>query len=217
MEKRKNTGLIILIVILSLLVIILGGVIIYDKVLTTNLNIEPENKVDNNEETNVNYNISVEDSVNYIDSYYKKFSVKLPKIIGETDKINEINTKILNDILPRTYDYPICYTENPDYCVDKGTSVDYKYIIKDDILIIYIYASVPEGGHAVPASGDGLIHKNYFYDIKNDSLLTLSEAAEKLNITDLDGANSYDDLIDNCSWMRIEDDELSIYYNAGCI
>ena len=47
--EKKNTGLIVLVVILSLLVVGLGGFIIYDKVLS-------DNEIENNDNNNVNNN-----------------------------------------------------------------------------------------------------------------------------------------------------------------
>lgn len=213
--EKKNTGLVVLVVVLALLVVGLGGFIIYDKALSK------DNKItenDNNKNENINdNNISVENSVDYVDEYYKLFNVKLPKIVGNTKKIDELNNKILNDILPRTYSHSICHAMMEDNCMNKGSSVDYKYLIKDNIVIIYIYSFVPDGGTSVPASGGGLFFYNYFYDIENDNILNISEAAEKLGIKDLDGANTYDDLINGCSSIIIENDNLVVDYNEGCV
>ena len=59
--EKKNTGLIVLVIILSLLVVGLGGFIVYDKVLSNNevenndnneINNDENNQVDNNDDIN---------------------------------------------------------------------------------------------------------------------------------------------------------------------
>ena len=49
--EKKNTGLIVLVIILSLLVVGLGGFIVYDKVLSNN-------EVENNDNTDLNDDIN---------------------------------------------------------------------------------------------------------------------------------------------------------------
>ena len=172
-----------------------------------------DNSTNNIEERN----IEVITAVNYVDEYYKKFYIKLPKITGNSETIVKLNNKILNEILPKTYSNPICHAEMEDGCMDKGSSVDYKYLIKDNIVIIYIYSYVPTGGKLAPQSGNGLLNYNYFYDITNDKMLSLAEATDRLKIKDLDGASSSKDLLDECSWMIVENNDVKINYNEGCV
>ena len=85
--------------------------------------------------------------------------------------------------------------------MDKGSSVDYEYLIKENIVIIYINSFVPEGVHSAPAAGSGQFSANYFYDITNDRILTLDEGTDKLNIKDS---------IHWCSSMIIENNQIFV-------
>lgn len=170
-----------------------------------------------------NSTISVEDAVNYKDGYYNLFNIRLPRIIGNTNTVSELNKKILNNVLRRTYqDFAMhALTKDEKLTVfDKGAIYDYKYIIKDDILIIYVYSYKPEGSsNYFPASGNGTNEFNFYYDIINDKELSTSQVAKKLNIslnsitkyTD-EKVNSYEELDDsNYNFiMRIEQNEIKL-------
>ncbi len=181
--------------------------------ISENSNAENINKVDVNISS---INLSVEDAVNYTDAYYHIFKVRLPKVVGNTNTIKELNQKILNEVLPITYCDVASHTILSE-SLDKGSIYDYKYIIKDDILVINIYSSVPEGGSLIPTSGGGLYSFSYFYDIANDKILTLSELASKLalsleGLTTLEGAsiNSYDELEKNHYVITIIGNDLKL-------
>lgn len=126
--------------------------------------------------------ISVIDAVNYSDEYYKNFKVQLPKIVGNSSEISKLNDKILNEILPQTYSAPIIHGITNEEQMSKGSEVKYKYLIEKNILIIYIYEEVPNGGSAILASNSGLFDNTYYYDIENDKISTISEVAEKLEL-----------------------------------
>ena len=96
---------------------------------------------------------------------------------------------------------------------------DYKNIIKNNILVIYIYSSIPEGGSGSPQSGGGLQEFSYYYDIVNDKILKLLEAASKLSLnlnvlTTLDGTsiNSYDELENNHYMITIDNNDLELKF-----
>lgn len=173
----------------------------------------------NEENLNVStINLTVDDAVNYTDAYYHLFKVRLPKVVGNTNTIKELNQKILNEVLPITYRDVVSHAILSE-SLDKGSAYDYKYIIKDNILVIDIYSSVPEGGSIVPASGGGLQEFSYYYDVVNDKILTLSEAASKLSlsldgITTLDGSpiNSYDELEKNHYMITIINNDLKLEF-----
>ena len=226
METKKNKSFGGILAVFVILTLLLGGYIIYDKIMT-----KPENNVvehnnsnetakeNQNSQTPVSSNtISVLDAVNYTDSYYKLFKVKLPKIVGTNSQIiSKLNDTILNEVLPRTYGHAVCHAVMGNDCMNKGSTVDYNYIIKNNIVAIYIYSSVPDGAKAMPASGGGLFHYNYFYDITNDKTLSLGEAAEKMNITDIGGASTYNDLNNVCSSMIIKGNTIIVdYMEGGC-
>ncbi len=187
----------ILLAVFAILTFILSGYTIYDKILKT------ENEA-----------ISIADAVNYTDGYYNIFNVKLPKIVGKNSKnISKLNDTILNEVLPSTYGHVACHAILDNECMNEGSTVDYRYIIKNNVVAIYVYSSVPNGAKAVPATGDGLFKYNYFYDIKNDKILTFDEAAIKMGIT-----LNYDRDIENaCHYMTINKDMETVeVINFGC-
>ena len=187
----------ILLAVFAILTFILSGYTIYDKILKT------ENEA-----------ISIADAVNYTDGYYNIFNVKLPKIVGKNSKnISKLNDTILNEVLPSTYGHVACHTILDNECMNEGSTVDYRYIIKNNVVAIYVYSSAPNGAKAVPATGDGLFKYNYFYDIKNDKILTFDEAAIKMGIT-----LNYDRDIENaCHYMTINKDMETVeVINFGC-
>lgn len=201
--ENKNTGYIVVIIILSLLVLGLGGFIVYDKVISndepkiTNNDVKENEEKDTNEVAD-NKEIKIETAVDYVDDHYKEFYVKLPKVVGKGEKIDEFNKKILNEMLPKTISNPVCRAALNGECMDKGATMNYKYLTKDNILIIYVYTEIPEDGMAAPQSGSGLYSGSFFYDIENDKILTADEIAKKFNLVIHDDeGNSYMIIIEN--------------------
>lgn len=183
---------------------------------------EKDNDKNNDNELNEikSNDISVVDALDYSDGYYQLFKVKLPKIVGNTETIEKLNFKMLNEILPLTYCDVVTYSDTRDteeVSMDKGSIYNYRYAIENDILIIYIYSSVPEGGSVMPASWSGLNSKGYYYDISNDEILTIGEAASKLEL-DLDGLEtidhnsitSYDELEEAGYYISIYNNKLEL-------
>ena len=155
-------------------------------------------------DTNVG-SITVEDAVNYTDSYYSMFKVKLPKVTGNTKAIQELNQKILNEVLPRTYSEVISHAMIPE-TLDKGSTYDYQYLIKNDILLIYIKCSAPAGS----TLSNSLPDFAYYYDIANDKILTISEAASKTGL--ISAENTPEDL--NRYIIIIENNELKLQFEV---
>ena len=183
-------------------------------------NVDETSKTDEKEQKE-SKEISVVDAVNYTDGYYDLFKVKLPRIVGNTETIEKLNSKILNEVLPLTYDDVVCHatTENEQtIAMSKGSIHDYTYIIKDNILIIYIYSTVPEGGTKIETTEDGLIQHSYYYDITNDKILSIDEVANKLKLS-LEGLKtpegksikSYSELEKNGYIVRIKDNNIELY------
>ena len=136
---------------------------------------------------NESKDISVADAVNHEYSTNDvTFKVKLPKIVGKSTAIDELNKEILNKWIPGTYSAIDARKENKAY-FSKGLITTYRYIIKNNILVIYVYDDVPEGGSGIPATNNGIESNIYCYDIENDKVLTIEETAKKLNLN----ANEY--------------------------
>ncbi len=178
--------------------------------------------VNNDEESSEieSNDISVVDALNYSDGYYQLFKVKLPRIVGNTDTIEKLNLKILNEVLPSTYADVACHAITEDtenVSMDKGSIYNYTYAIKNNILIIYVYSTVPEGGSTIPATGGGLIRHTYYYDINYDEILTIGDVASKLKLS-LDGLTtiegdsitSYNELERNGYIITINNNELKL-------
>ena len=140
---------------------------------------------ENNSNVTISNDISVVDAVNYS---YKLFNVKLPRIIGNTDTIEELNTKMLNEALPRTY-VDVASNGMEPKSFEKGETTEYKYIIENNILVIYIYTVIPDGSLIMGGSGAPGVDCAYYYDIDNDKILSVGEAAEALEMK-LDGLTS---------------------------
>ena len=99
--KKKNAGLIVLVIILSIFVLALSGYIVYDKVLSdkeiksknTNEDIDLNNNQNNNSNNNTNQ-IDNNDFVNFMYTYY--------------EKDNNYDTSLINklqEVAIETYDY----------------------------------------------------------------------------------------------------------------
>lgn len=185
------------------------------EIKSEDINDEKFNKIESKD-------VSVVDALNYSDGYYKLFKVKLPRIVGNTDTIEKLNLKILNEVLPLTYADVASHAMTADtenISMDKGSIYDYTYVIKNNILIIYIYSTVPEGGSTIPATEAGLNRNTYYYDIINDEILTIGDVASKLKLS-LDGLtttegksiNSYNELEKNGYIITIINNELKLEF-----
>ncbi len=153
--------------------------------------------------------ISIVDGVDYTDGYYKMFRVKLPKIVGNTKTINELNERILSEVLPRTYE-PVAAHAIIEESLDKGIVYDYQYVIKNNVLVVYIYSSIPEGGSPMPSTGGGEYQFSYYYDIANDEILSLSDAVSKLSLS-LDGLPT-EELDESRYQIIIDNNELKLQF-----
>lgn len=148
------------------------------------LNDTQSNILKNDKELKSN-DISVVDALNFS---YQLFEFKLPKIVGNTTTIDELNKKMLDEMLPSAISEVAIHESMPEV-LNKGARYNYEYIIKSNILVIYIYSSIPEGGTGLPKSGAFM--NSYYYDIAKDKILSLGEAAKVLGLK-LDGISSRD-------------------------
>lgn len=84
---KKNTGLVILIIILFLLIICLGGYIVYDKVFCDKIDDGVTDKNDNNIDGNGNTNVTDEQDNNNVNKNDNKSSVNVSDVINDYKKI----------------------------------------------------------------------------------------------------------------------------------
>ena len=223
MESRNNGGkklMVILIIILSIISIGSLGYIIYDKVIddnksSNNVDTDEKQNDDNKGSNDVSTNekeVKVEVATEYEYSVYARgisqksetekegttlFKVKLPKIVNGTLDAEKLNKKMLADASKNVADAVKCREELYP-CFGEGLTTSYEYLIKNNVLAIYIYESTPSGNIGVGTSGNGLDKSIYFYNIKTGKIIDkISEAARLMEIKDLGEVKNYSDL-DNC-------------------
>jgi hypothetical protein len=85
--EKKNTGLVILIIILFFLIICLGGYIVYDKVFSDKIDDDITDKNDNNIDGNGNTNVTDEQDNNNVNKNNNKSSVNVSDVINDYKKI----------------------------------------------------------------------------------------------------------------------------------
>jgi len=152
--KKKNTGLIVLVIVLSLLVVGLGGFIIYDKVLSNNNSIEKTNKEEQNDNNSENQSIDKLDNTK--DIVYSGISYnisghndemnglsEIPQINLNSDNINQINNDIINHFksIMNINEFKSDYKYGFDSSCDKTIyKVEYEYYNNNnnDILSLII-------------------------------------------------------------------------------
>ena len=163
MEEKKNTGLIVLVVILSLLIVGLGGYVIYDKVVSKNNNvpkddvIEKDNTVDIKTNKDLDY---VYDATYSYDNKYTEF-----KRNSSDDKVVEITY----------FGIPVSFREGNQYLSDLkvpyiNINSDYAKASNEKIKELYIEQAKQFDKCAIEAKENSiscsqiLTYKTYTYD-----------------------------------------------------
>ena len=170
-----------------------------------------DNNIDDSSNQNINKtnndNIVKEVSVTDNDQLTIKetnISIIVPKIVNggaNSDKINEEIENFVNNNVSKNLNMVLL------------VKVDYSYVKINDVIAIDI--NVLYGSW--PGSGSNDKHYNIFYHINNDEKLDASDAARIMQIKDLGGASSYDDL-NTCTDFIINDNTITIkYYGEECI
>ena len=160
------------------------------------------------------------------DSFALSVVKKYHYLLNITDNINITdesivkiqNKKILDEVLVRATRATLCNVEVTS-CFNKGLTTTYEYLVKNDVVALYIYTVLPEGGKGQPASGNGLYKYIYFYNIKTDKIIEkYSEAARLMEVQDLGIAKNYDDL-DNygCINYSITNGTLKLVAEEQCV
>ena len=148
--EKKNTGLIITIIVLGLLLVGLGGFVIYDKFIASNNTKEKDNGNDNNSpkvtqlDLNRECNIIQNDCVKYLTVENKKIDVKLTKINND----NTYNLLINNVIIAEM----------------DGTSgsVDYLEVFSDMIITVLTYSDGTTNFMAFDTKGNTVLELKDF-------------------------------------------------------
>ena len=179
--------------------------------LGVNFVFKNDNNIDDSSNQNINKtnndNIVKEVSVTNNDQLTIKetnISIIVPKIVNggaNSEKINEEIENFVNSDVSKNLDMVL------------SVKVGYSYVIINDVIAIDI--NVLYGSW--PGSGSNDKHYNIFYHINNDEKLDASDAARIMQIKDLGGAPSYDDL-NTCTDFIINDNTITIkYYGEECI
>lgn len=223
--KEKNNTVIILLLIISLCV---AGVFAYKWYSSTT----GCPKCDNENDVKVNTGVNVVDAINTTPKYFahstsNNIKIVIPKIVGNGKNIEVLNKTILDEI--------ISYMIVPLGSEDDVANIDvsYKSIIKNDIVNILVTTKMDPWN----ASGNGISYYNYFYDIKNDKVLTATESLEKNGYTDSKYLSEFTKCNDgndeitkcsidhikkvinenhNCTYIDIENNDLKVYFDDFC-
>lgn len=226
MDKKSNTNIVI--IILLIISLCVAGVYAYKwySADTVCPKCETENDL------KLNNNINVVDALNVIPKYFahsasNNIKIVIPKIAGNGKNIESLNKTILDEV--------ISYAIVPLGSEDDVTNIDisYKSIIKNDIVNILVTTKMDPWN----ASGSGISYYNYFYDIKNDKILTATESLEKNGYTDSKYLSEFTKCNDgnneetkctiehikkvinenhNCSYIDIENNDLKVYFDDFC-
>ena len=175
--------------------------------LGVNFVFKNDNNIDDSSNQDINNNIVKEVSVTNNDQLTieeANISIIVPKIVNggtNSEKINEEIENFVNSDVSKNLDMVL------------SVKVGYSYVIINDVIAIDI--NVLYGSW--PGSGSNDKHYNIFYHINNDEKLDASDAARIMQIKDLGGASSYDDL-NTCTDFIINDNTITIkYYGEECI
>lgn len=148
-------------------------------------------------------------------TYIDRINVKIPMITSLKQGAVNLNKKIAGEVLKDTYNYIDGYNSN---FISENETVDttYKFEIKNDVIAIYVTTIGYRSGF--PGSGDGNCEYNYFYDIKNDKELSISQALPLMGYTIADltefNIDSFKQLdTDGISYYRIFDGKSEIVFH----
>lgn len=170
-NKKKNTGLIFLIVILFLFVLGLGGYIVYSEVSEKNI----ENKTTSN-------TVDVKNTENN----YQLFLQNLKKQISKYDSYNKNQQSVLSDIIKNGYEVYI--NENGSLFVKYNDEIlnskfgEYK--ISDNVLSFYVISDGQSGGNSVYfINENGTVGKaETEYNVESSSQITVKKDIGYKNI-----------------------------------
>lgn len=168
----------VVIAVLLIATLALSGFIVYDKFIkedevVQNNNGQTDNGQTDNDKPVVEEKVEVVNGVSYKDSYYEKIKVTIPKFTGSSSNVEKLNKQMAEEILKDTYGGAVQLARGSDYGKD-GFTTNYEFVEKNGV--IAIYATTKSNNEGYPGSGDGVKRYNYFYDTKNDKILTLVEA-----------------------------------------
>lgn len=227
MEKGKSVNLILIILLLVLLCV--AGVFIYMWYKNKNVSCP---KCESTNEANINSEVSVIDATSISPQYFglsstDKIKITLPKIIGGKVNAETLNKEILDEVMNKSV-VILGYSTNEN----TDLNVSYKSLIKNDIVYILIIVKTNSLNNTLTS-----FYYNYFYDIKNDKIITATESLDKNGYNDekylkeftkcygedfeevkctLEHIKNTINEKDNCTYIDIDNNNLKVHFEDFC-
>ena len=166
---KKNKILVTFLIIFIVISFLLGSYIIYKEYFKDNKCDDPKSEIKENTNYVVDL-VNVKKELKYVGSCSIEggkgnIDVKLPKI-----NIDTTNAKKLNNLIQTDYkkEYEISSKDETNMAYIDSS---YKYVVRNNIIFLYVESTLNIG------CGSGSeTTKNYYFDIKNDKILTTEEA-----------------------------------------
>lgn len=185
---------------------------------------EDKNQSDN-ESVVVDF-VNIKKNIKYVgtcvvDAKTREVDVKLPMINIDSTNANKLNKMIQNDF------NDVILEAKKDETSMAVINAYYNYVIKNDVVYFFV-----DGENFMGCSSSSSRDKNYFYDIKNDKILSMEDAFKKAGYTLNDlkdaamksGYEKYEKLTfeeceniscGECGFQIIEE-KLVPYFEPGC-
>ena len=169
---KKNKILVTFLIIFVIISLLLGSYIIYKEYFKDNKCDDSKSEIKENTNYVVDL-VNVKKEPTYVgtcnlDPRKGNIDVKLPKI-----NIDTTNAKKLNNLIQTDYkkEYEISSKDETNMAYIDSS---YKYVVRNNIIFLYVESTLNKG------CGTGsTTHKNYYFDIKNDKILTTEEGFKK--------------------------------------
>ena len=169
---KNNKILVTFLIIFVIISLLLGSYIIYKEYFKDNKCDDPKSEIKENTNYVVDL-VNVKKELKYVGSCSIEggkgnIDVKLPKI-----NIDTANAKKLNDLIKENYKKAYEASVNDETNM-AYIDASYEYVVRNNIIFLYVESTLNKG------CGTGsTTHKNYYFDIKNDKILTTEEGFKK--------------------------------------
>lgn len=227
MENGKRVNVILIILLVVLLCVACGFGYMWHKTKDVSCP-----KCESTNEANINSEVSVIDATSISPQYFglsstDKIKITLPKIIGGKVNVETLNKEILDEVMNKSV-VILGYSTNEN----TDLNVSYKSLIKNDIVYILIIVKTNSLSNTLTS-----FYYNYFYDIKNDIIITATESLDKNGYTDEKYLNEftkchgedYEEVKctlehikntinekNNCTYIDINNENLKVHFDDFC-
>lgn len=227
MENGKRVNVILIILLVVLICVVCGFGYMWHKTKDVSCP-----KCESTNEANINNEVSVIDATSISPQYFglsstDKIKITLPKIIGGKVNAETLNKEILDEVMNKSV-VILGYSKNEN----TDLNVSYKSLIKNDIAYILIIVKTNSLNNTLTS-----FYYNYFYDIKNDKIITATESLDKNGYTDEKYLNEftkchgedYEEVKctlehikntinekNNCTYIDINNENLKVHFDDFC-